>query len=156
MLMWILIFALLIIGLGLIIVELVFIPGTTFVGLLGLFFAIAGIVISYKSFGNDVGFYILLGSSVATLGALVYSFRVGAWSKFSLKSSIDSKVNEGNHSALQVGAVGKTVSTLRPFGKAEFDNRQYEVKTLGDYIETGTDIKIIHIDASQIIVKPTN
>src|SRR5687768_11921605 len=93
--MWIIIIALLTIGIGLIIVELVFIPGTTVVGLLGLIFSIVGIVISYNYFGNDVGFYILIGTLVTTLIALFYSFRSGAWTRFSLKSSMDSKVNEG-------------------------------------------------------------
>ncbi len=67
MFMWIIIISLLAIGLGLIIVELVFIPGTTVVGLLGLIFSIVGIVISYSHFGNDIGFYILLGTLITTL-----------------------------------------------------------------------------------------
>ena len=74
MLMWIIVISLLLIGLTLIIVELVFIPGTTVVGLLGLIFAIVGIVISYSHFGNDVGFYILLASLASTLAALFYGF----------------------------------------------------------------------------------
>jgi membrane-bound ClpP family serine protease len=154
MLMWIIILALLFIGLALLIVEIVFIPGTTVVGLLGFFFAVAGIVISYRHFGSEIGFYILLGMSVTTLVALVYSFRSGAWNKFSLKTSIDSKVNEGMVSALNVGDVGNAISTLRPIGKAEFHNRTFEVKTLGDYVENGKRVKITNIQSNQIIVEP--
>ena len=154
MLMWIIILALLFIGLALLIVEIVFIPGTTVVGLLGFFFAIAGIVISYRHFGSEIGFYILLGMSVTTLLALVYSFRSGAWNKFSLKTSIDSKVNEGMVAALNVGDEGSAVSTLRPIGKAEFHNRTFEVKTLGDYVENGKRVKITNIQSNQIIVEP--
>jgi membrane-bound ClpP family serine protease len=156
MLMWTLILALLIIALCLIIIELVFIPGTTFVGLLGLFFAIAGIVISYRSLGSETGFYILLGMSVTTLAALVYSFKAGVWTKFSLKSSIDSRVNEGLMASLHIGDMGKSVSTLRPVGKAEFNSRQYEVKTLGEYLDKDKTVRIINIEANQIIVEPTN
>jgi membrane-bound ClpP family serine protease len=152
--MWIIILALLFIGLALLIVEIVFIPGTTVVGLLGFFFAVAGIVISYRHFGSEIGFYILLGMSVTTLVALVYSFRSGAWNKFSLKTSIDSKVNEGMVSALNVGDVGNAISTLRPIGKAEFHNRTFEVKTLGDYVENGKRVKITNIQSNQIIVEP--
>ena len=154
MLMWIIILALLFIGLALLIVEIVFIPGTTVVGLLGFFFAIAGIVISYQHFGSEIGFYILLGMSATTLLALIYSFRSGAWNKFSLKTSIDSKVNEGMVSALHVGDEGNAVSTLRPIGKAEFHNRTFEVKTLGDYVENGKRVKITNIQSNQIIVEP--
>jgi membrane-bound ClpP family serine protease len=154
--MWTIIIALLIIGLALIIIELVFIPGTTVVGVLGLVFAIAGIVITYRHFGKETGFSILIFTAIATLVTLVYSFRSGAWSKLSLKSSMDSKVNEGMTASLKVGDIGKSISTLRPIGKAEFDARQYEVKTSGEYIETGTAIKIKEIISNQIIVEPTN
>lgn len=156
MLMWILIFALLAIGLFLIIAELIFIPGTTIVGLLGFAFAAVGIVISYRHYGSNIGLYILLGMSATTLLTLVYSFRSNAWSKFSLKTSSDSKVNEGLMTSLIVGEEGKTISTLRPIGKAEFQNRQFEVKTTGDYLETGKRIRIIQIKSHQITVEPIN
>jgi membrane-bound ClpP family serine protease len=154
--MWILIFALLAIGLFLIIAELIFIPGTTVVGLLGFAFAAVGIVISYRHYGSNIGLYILLGMSATTLLTLVYSFRSNAWSKFSLKTSSDSKVNEGLMTSLMVGEEGTTISTLRPIGKAEFQNRQFEVKTTGDYLETGKRIRIIQILSHQITVEPIN
>ncbi|HEY9048108.1 MAG TPA: NfeD family protein [Ohtaekwangia sp.] len=156
MLMWIIILALLLIGLGLIIVELVFIPGTTVVGLLGLIFTITGVVISYSHFGNDVGFYVLMGTMVATLVSLFYSFRSGAWSRFSLKSSNNSKVNEGILSDLHIGDEGVTISTLRPIGKAEFHEQIFEVKTLGNYIEQGQRVRITQIYSNQIVVEPIN
>lgn len=156
MLMWIIILALLLIGLALIIVELVFIPGTTVVGLLGLAFAIVGIVISYSHFGSDVGFYILLGSLVTTLGAMFVAFRTGAWNRFAHKSSIDSKVNEGIMSAVRIGDEGITLSTLKPMGKAEFHNQTFEVKTAGNYVDRGEKVKIIHIESHQIVVEPIN
>jgi membrane-bound ClpP family serine protease len=154
--MWIIIIALLAIGLALIIAEIVFIPGTTLVGVLGLVFSIAGIVISYEHFGSQVGFYILLGMGLATGGALYYSFKSGVWSKFSLKSSNKGKVNEGMVSDLTIGDEGKALSTLRPVGKAKFKNQEYEVKTLGDYVDNGTPIRIKLIMSNQIIVEPIN
>jgi membrane-bound ClpP family serine protease len=156
MLMWIIILALLMIGLGLIIVELVFIPGTTVVGLLGLIFTITGVVISYSHFGNDIGFYVLMGTMVATLVALFYSFRTGAWARFSLKSSNSSKVNEDILVDLHIGDEGVTISTLRPIGKAEFHERIFEVKTLGNYIEQGQRVKITQMYSNQIVVEPIN
>lgn len=156
MFMWTIIIALLLIGLALIIVEVIFIPGTTVVGLIGLVFSIVGIVISYKHFGSDVGFYILLGVSATTAVALFYSFRSGMWSRFSLKSSIDSKVNEGMLATLEVGDEGVAISTLKPMGKVEFQNGQFEVKSLGDYVDVGTKVKIVHLQSNQIIVKPLN
>jgi membrane-bound ClpP family serine protease len=154
--MWIIVISLLLIGLALIIVELVFIPGTTVVGLLGLIFAIVGVVISYNHFGDAIGFYILMGTLVTTLVAIFYSFRTGSWTRFSLRSSIDSKVNEGLTGHLKEGDEGVTMSTLRPVGKAEFGGKTFEVKTLGNYLEEGRKIRIIHIQSNQIIVEPLN
>ncbi len=156
MVMWIIIISLLAIGLGLIIVELVFIPGTTVVGLLGLIFSIVGIVISYKHFGNDIGFYILIGTLITTLAGLFYSFRSGAWTRFSLKSSIESKVNEGMLKVLNVGDEGTTRSSLRPMGTAEFANQNYEVRSTGSFLDSGTRVKIIQIQSNQIVVEPIN
>jgi membrane-bound ClpP family serine protease len=148
MFMWVIIIALLAIGLGLIIIELVFIPGTTVVGLLGLIFTIVGIVISYRHFGSDVGLYILLGTSAAVSAGLYFSFRSGAWSRFSHKSAINSKVN--------VGDEGTARSALRPIGTAEFGNQNFEVRTTGTFLDSGTRVKIVQIQSNQIIVEPLN
>lgn len=154
MVMWVIIIALLAIGLGLIIIELVFIPGTTVVGLLGLIFTIVGIVISYRHFGSDIGLYILLGTSATAIITLFFSFRSGAWSRFSHKSSIDSKVNENMLESLSVGDEGTTRSALRPVGTAEFGDKNFEVRTTGSFLETGTRVRIVQIQSNQIIVEP--
>lgn len=154
--MWIIIIALLLIGLTLILVELIFIPGTTVVGLLGLVFAIVGIVVSYQHFGNTVGLYVLIGMSCLTLAGLFYSFRSGVWSRFSLKSAIDSKVNEGMLASVHVGDEGVALSSLRPMGKAEFHAKAFEVKTSGGFVDSGERVKITKIDSHQIVVEPVH
>lgn len=156
MIMWIIILSLLLIGLALIVIELIFIPGTTVVGLLGFIFAGAGVLIGYQHFGSDTGLYILIGTLVATLAALFYSFRSGAWSRFSNKSSNDGKVNEGITGGLSIGDEGVTLSTLRPIGKAEFNSKTFEVKTQGQYVETGQHVRIIQIRLNDIVVEPFN
>jgi membrane-bound ClpP family serine protease len=156
MLMWIIIVALLLIGLALIVIELVFIPGTTVVGLLGVIFSVAGIVVCYKHFGSETGFYFLIAMVLVTAATVVYSFRSGAWSRFSLKTSMEGKVNEGMLTSLTIGDEGKTTSTLRPIGKAEFHKKQFEVKTTGTYLESGTTVRITQIQSNQIIVEPIN
>ena len=154
--MWILILLLLLIGLALIIIEVVFVPGTTIVGLMGVIFAGAGIIISYRYFGSDVGFYILLGTGAVTTIALYFSFRSEAWTRFANKSAINSKVNEGSTGSLKLGDEGVALSALRPMGTVDFNGGQFEVKTLGDYVDVGTRVRIVHIDGAQIIVKPLN
>lgn len=154
--MWILIVALLLIGLALVIVEVVFVPGTTLVGIMGVIFLGAAVMSTYRNYGTDVGFYVLLGIATVTAVALFFSFRSQAWSKFANKSSIKSKVNEGLTSSLTLGDEGVAVSTLKPMGKVRFHRGEYEVKSLGDYVDVGTRVRIVHIQENQIIVKPLN
>ncbi len=153
---WIVIVLLIVFGIGLIIAEVIFIPGTTFVGILGALFIGYGVYSSFVTFGNNIGWGVLIGSSVLTLLAVVYSFRSGAWKKFSLKGRITSRVNEHIDIPMKVGDVGLALSVLKPIGKAEFDDSTYEVKTQGEYVEEGNKIKIIKIQSNNIIVELIN
>ncbi|MBL7842923.1 MAG: hypothetical protein JNK44_03600 [Cyclobacteriaceae bacterium] len=156
MLMWLAIAALILAGIIMIVVEVIFIPGTTVVGLLGLVFTVVGLIFGYSEFGSETGSWILLGTLVTLAVVLYMSFRKGAWKKFSLKTSIDSKVNEGILGALAVGAEGIASSALRPMGTAEFKGKMVEVKTNGDYLAAGTRVKIIQIQTNDIVVEPIN
>lgn len=152
--MWLIIAALILAGIVLIIAEVVFIPGTTVVGVLGAIFMIAGVVFAYKEFGNDIGFYVLLATGITTGGALYFSFRSGAWNKLSNKSVIKSKVNEGLAAHLNEGEEGVTVSALRPMGSADFHGKIFEVKTSGEYVPNAIRVKIVKIRLNDILVEP--
>ena len=73
---WLIILSFLVVGLVLLIVEVVFIPGTTVVGILGVICSIVGVMMTYSHFGNTVGFYVLLSTLVTTGVALFYSFKL--------------------------------------------------------------------------------
>ena len=141
-------------GIVLIIAEIVFIPGTTVVGLLGAAFVMGGVIFAYKQYGNETGLYVLLGTGIATGVAVVVSFRAGTWSKVSNKSVIKSKVNEGLTAHLNEGEEGITVSALRPIGTADFHGKIFEVKTSGEYVSNAIRVKIIKIRSNDIVVEP--
>jgi membrane-bound ClpP family serine protease len=153
---WLAVVLLILFGLGFIIAEIIFVPGTTLLGLFGLIFTIIGIIISYVSFGAGVGTLVLIISVTIGVGALIYALKAGVWDKFALKGSINSKVNEGEKEDLQVGEEGMTVSSLRPMGKGEFKEKIYEVTTLGNYLTADTRIRIVSIKNNKIIVEPIN
>ena len=103
MLEWIAVILLILFGLGFIIAEIIFVPGTTLLGLMGLLFTIIGIVISFISFGTGIGVSVLIISAVIGLSAIIYSFKTGVWKKFALNDTNKSKFNEGEKEELQVG-----------------------------------------------------
>lgn len=156
MLIWFVVVSLIVIGILLIVIEIIFIPGTTIVGIFGFLCLIAGISMSFSEFGTSIGW---MATSVTTLilGAVVfYSFKTGAWKRFTLKQSIDSKVNEDQPILLEVGIIGEARSALRPMGKAEFDGVEFEVRSLGRLIETHSKIKVIKLEGRKIFVEPIN
>ncbi len=150
---WITVISLVVLGLIFVLIELLFIPGTTVVGILGFVSTVVGIYLSFDYFGSSTGWWFTLGSSIFFAITLYYSFKSRTWERFSLKSAMQSKVNEGLTAELKEGDEGTAVSTLKPVGKAEFDNKEYEVKSFGDYVEPGTRIKIVKIDINNILVE---
>jgi membrane-bound ClpP family serine protease len=153
---WVTIVSLILMGLALLIIEIVFVPGTTLVGIVGFGLMMIGIVLTFKHHGREAG-WISLGVTSVVSGIVLYlSFTTNVWKRFSLRSSIDSKVNEGELNDLKEGMEGRTISALRPVGKAELNNRTFEVKTLGNYLDSGSKIRIKKISSNQIIVEPIN
>ena len=65
---WIAVIVLIIFGLGFIVAEIIFVPGTTLLGLLGLVFTITGVVLGYLSFGGGIGTVIVI-TAIYLLGA---------------------------------------------------------------------------------------
>ncbi len=150
---WITVILLIGIGLLLIIVELIFVPGTTIVGILGFVLTAIGIWIGYAALGTDTG-HIILAATVLIGGlAFIYSFRSDSWTRFALKDQHRSRVNEEFPHTLAVGDVGKTVSALRPQGTAIFAERHHEVQTNGEFLAPNTQIRIIKLNQNKITVE---
>ena len=149
---WISIIALIVIGLVLIYLELVFIPGTTILGIVGLILAGIGIYIGFETHGNTTGYYLLGGSFAASIIALVYSFKSKSWDRFALKQQHQASVNEDYADGLEIDMQGVAVSDLKPIGKVEFGSQSYEVTSHGNLIEAGQEVRIIRIDRNKIIV----
>lgn len=153
---WITVASLIFFGLVLLVIEIIFVPGTTVVGVVGFVFIVIGIGLSFRYFGSETGWITVGGSAIVSGALLYYSFKSNIWGRFALKSAIKSKVNEGELDHLSLGQEGITISALRPVGKAELLNQLFEVKTLGEYVDSGTKIRIIKILSNQIIVEPIN
>jgi len=153
---WTIVILLVLLGLVFVIVEVIFIPGTTLVGVAGFVTMIVGVILSFKYFGAETG-WLTLGGSTAASGALLYlAFRTNAWKRFAINTSIDSKVNEIEGTKFIVGMEGIAQSALRPIGKGEFRGETTEVRTNGEYIDAGKRIKIVKVSLYNILVEIIN
>lgn len=151
---WITILGLIVIGIFLVIAEVLFIPGIFIAGSLGVLCSAYGVYLGYDYFGQTTGTIILIGTILTNVLAFVVTFRGKTWQRFSLKESHTSKVNEDNNLSLQVGDRGKTISTLKPVGKALFNENIIEVRSKGNYVDENVEIEIERIESSKILVKP--
>jgi membrane-bound ClpP family serine protease len=153
---WSIVILLVLLGLVLVVIEVIFIPGTTLVGAVGFVSMIVGIILAFKYFGAETG-WLTLGGSTAASGVFLYvAFRTNVWKRFALKASIDSKMNEVEATKFVVGMEGIALSALRPAGNGEFGGNVAEVRTNGEYIGAAESIRIVKVSSNQIIVEKTN
>ncbi|REE06004.1 NfeD family protein [Marinoscillum furvescens] len=152
---WITVIGLLIFGIALIVIEVIFVPGTTIVGIAGFVVSGFSVYLCYDYFGSTTGNIFLAVAAISGMAAVILSFRSNAWQKLSLKDVSSGKSNDLKHK-LSIGDEGKTISSLKPFGKAEFQNHIVEVKSNGSWIDEGIEVKISRIVNNRITVEPIN
>lgn len=145
--------SLLLIGLILLLAEVIFIPGTTVVGIFGLLVSLTGVVYVFISYDQVTASWITAIAVALNFAAIVYGFKSGVWNKFSLKSSMQGGAFDGRTIGLEEGMTGKAVSDIKPFGKAQFGESIYEVKSEQGFIPVDTEISIIKIENNKILVK---
>ena len=143
-------------GILLVLVEFLVIPGVTVAGIGGFLLIGGGIYSGYHFHDMRTGNIILLVSIGVMLVAFILALKVKTWQKMGLKATIDGKVNTLEEDLLKVGDTGKTISRLAPMGKAMFKNKLFEVKTEGSFVDQNKEITIIRISKNQIIVEPKN
>jgi len=152
---WMPIAVFVLLGIVLLIAEIIFVPGTTVVGILGFLSLGYGIFQSYASYGNTIGTFTLIGSLLVTILLFYFSFKNRSWERFSLKTSMKGRVNEEIR-VLEVGMKGTTVSSLKPVGKALFEDDEMEVRSNGGFVEENVEIEVLRIEGPKIFVQPVN
>ncbi|MCC5936027.1 MAG: NfeD family protein [Lunatimonas sp.] len=147
------IISLVVFGAILLLAEIIFIPGTTLIGLLGLVFTAVGVFYAYKELEASSASLVFAGTAVINGGLLIFGFKSGMWSRFSLKDTNTSRTFDDRFVGLQVGQEGRTKSDCKPFGKAEFGDKIYEVKSEGGFLATNTPVYIYRLENNKIIIK---
>jgi membrane-bound ClpP family serine protease len=141
------------IGTVILLVEVLVIPGSTIVGLVGFGVQIYGYYLGYEFFGDTIGHIILAIGLIISAIIIRYSFKPGMWDKLTLKDKLQGKIFDEEFSKIKVGDIGKTISALRPSGKAEFNEENFEVHSPTTYIGAGEKIQVTHITNNKIIVE---
>lgn len=149
---WVIILILIIGGLSLLILELLVVPGTTVVGIIGFILMAVGVWQAYVEYGSFIGTLVLLATLIISVGGFYMSLRSKTWKKAGLNKSINSKVNT-DAQKLNIGDIGTTTSRLNPMGKAFINNDFYEVSTNGDFVDNDEKIKVVSIQGTKVMVE---
>lgn len=152
-----LIIGLIFVGVILILLELLVIPGTTVVGFLGMILMGIGVYLSYVNISATVGHITLSASIIFFVVTIILALRSKTWNKVALNNNIDSKVDLiVIDSSEMIGKTAKTISRLNPVGKINFNGEYYEAKSYHNIIEPNTEVEIINVEGNSLIVKPKN
>jgi membrane-bound ClpP family serine protease len=146
---------LLLLGVALIVAEIIFIPGSAFLGIGGFITAVVGIYLAFIRISDTAG-YIALSAFVVTTGAILFfGLKSRTWRRFALTSAIGSRVNDERRVLLNVGDKGQAISALRPSGKGEFGEAVVEVTSVKGFLSDGCPIKITRISGGKVFVEAT-
>jgi membrane-bound ClpP family serine protease len=145
--------SLILFGALLVMVEILFVPGTTVIGLIGVIFSGVGIYFGYQEFSTATATVIFIVTVLVNLGLLVYGFKAGVWNKFSLLDTNTGRSFDNRLAGLELAQKGRTKSDCKPFGKAEFGEVIYEVKSDSGFISTNEEVYIHKLENNKIIIK---
>lgn len=143
---------LIIIGIVLLILEILILPGLI-AGIIGSVLIIIGIVLTYKNYGDFYGNLTLASTAVLTGASVWYAFKSKAWERFSLKEVSDGKVTRVDQLNIKTGDAGVSLSVIRPAGTALFDTKKIEVHSRGEIIDSNKIIEVIEVLPNKLIVK---
>ena len=149
---WVILISLLSLGIILILVEVLFVPGVTFVGILGIIATAVGIFYGFRTFEYNTALTILGVALLANVGVIIYGFRSGVWNRFSLKDTHTSRSFDDRLLGLEVGQKGKTLSDFKPYGKVEIADKVYEAKSEKGFLSPGTEVYIEKLEDNRIII----
>ncbi|WBA41295.1 MULTISPECIES: NfeD family protein [Hymenobacter] len=150
---WLTVALLLLFGLVFLAAEVIFIPGTTVVGLLGFALLAAGVWFAYRDLGSGTG-HVLLASSVVVAGLLVYvGLRPKNLARVALNDVNSGHVRDARLPDVQPGTTGRTLSALRPAGTVLFAENRREVTTRGEFVAAGTEVRVLRIEQNRIVVE---
>ena len=143
--------ALLIIGIVFLVLEM-WLPGVEVFAVTGLIALAVSAVLAVVFVQN--GWFIVVGQVLIIAGLLRYMYifmkRKQLQGNLILSDTLEEPALE-DISQL-VGKEGKTLTSLRPYGEADFDGLRVEVTSNGPMIKENTKVKVIETEARKIIV----
>ncbi|MCM8795915.1 MAG: ATP-dependent Clp protease proteolytic subunit [Candidatus Omnitrophica bacterium] len=155
-----------VLGIVLLLLEIFVIPGFGLAGISGIGCILLGIYLSLikhplttSRLQVNRALYTLSFVLLAVMVIIIITWRflpkTGLWKRIVLNFSESKKegFNAGSSREGLLGKTGKTLSSLRPSGRAEIEGETFDVISEGKFIEEGKVIKVIKVEGNKIVVK---
>jgi len=145
--------------------EIFVIPGFGITGVSGITLIVVSIFLAMVKHPNPFkapkielwsAFYTLSWSVIIVFIGFIAGIKLlpetKLWKKIVLSSVQESGITQ-NNSQSYLGKIGKTLSILRPGGRAVFDDKILDVLSEGEFIDKDKPVKVVKIDGNKIVVR---
>lgn len=143
-------------GVLLLLLEFVVIPGVTIAGIGGVILLGASVYFAFADYGVFVGIVTLAFVLIAVPLLIYRIFKSRTGKKMMLNSEIDGHVEQIDENQIHIGDKGITIGRLAPTGRVRINNLSMEAKSAVGFVDPQVKIKVIEIFRTQVIVEPIN
>ncbi len=143
-------------GILLLLLEFVVIPGITIAGIGGVILLGGSVYLAFDTYGVLAGI-ITLAFVIIAVPIVVYRlFESRGGKKMLLNSEIDGHVDKIDDQLIRVGDEGITLGRLAPTGRVKINNLSMEAKSATGFVDQYVKIKVIEVYRTQVLVEPIN
>ena len=155
------------VGLGLLLIEVIVIPGFGIAGLAGVGLMLGSLVVTqlgdFQLWNVDEIAAVIVRLSASMVGAFVLSLvmlrslpRMASFNRLVLET--ETRASEGYVSSSReedelLGKEGVTVSELRPAGIALIDGRRTDVVTDGEFVAVDQAVEVVEVSGNRVVVR---
>jgi len=155
-----------VIGVVLIFLDIFFVAGFGALAIPGVMLVFASLFLSlmgrtelwtWDSVGQATQPLTVAFVMTGVLGYVMYKFlpKTNAWSHLILQT--EERASEGYLAVASyddlMGSEGEAVTPLRPGGAGVFGDRRLSVTTEGDFLESGTGIRVVEVEGNRVVVR---
>jgi membrane-bound ClpP family serine protease len=148
-----LVFFLILLATVLLVVEVLFIPGFGFSGILGIASMIGAVAYAFYEVGDIAGWLTLLMSVLICVALFIWALYGKTLDKVALSKNIDSTVQSVDTKNFKVGDCGVARTRLALAGEAEVNGFIIEVKSEDGFVDEGEKIIVSRVSANSLFVK---
>ena len=145
---------LMVVGVVLLALEILVIPGFGLVGLLGCAAILAACAVAWVGLGAVYGL-LALGAGIAAAAVLLWLFPRTSVGRAMVLQTTQRGARGADARLLElVGREGRALTPLRPSGSVEIGDRTIDVVTDGVYVVPGAPVRVVKVEGARVLVEP--